>query len=100
MSWFADLEDLVASAVTATGHGEDLAAAHLAADGRIEAAAPGWTGRSAAALAQRAAHWSAVSTALVTRIGVHAEDLHTCARVYGSTEEQRARALAELSNLP
>ena len=30
MSWFADLEDLVASAVTATGHGEDLAAAHLA----------------------------------------------------------------------
>ena len=34
------------------------AAAHLAADGRIEAAAPGWTGRSAAALAQRAARWS------------------------------------------
>ena len=54
-------------------------AAHLAADGRIEAAAPGWTGRSAAALAQRAARWSAVSTALVTRIGEHAQDLHTCA---------------------
>jgi hypothetical protein len=41
-----------------------------------------------------------VSTALVTRIGEHAQDLHTCARVYGSTEAQRARALAELSNLP
>ena len=55
---------------------------------------------SAAALAQRAARWSAVSTALVTRIGEHAQDLHTCAWVYGSTEEQRASALAELSNLP
>ena len=36
MSWFADLEDLVASAVAVTGYGEDLAARHLAADGRID----------------------------------------------------------------
>lgn len=97
MSWFADLEDLVTSAVTVTGHGEDLAAQHLAADGRIDAAVPGWAGRSAAALQNRAARWSATSTALVTRIGAHAQDLHTCAQVYRRTEEQRASLL---SNLP
>ena len=97
MSWFADLEDLVASAVAVTGHGEDLATRHQAADSRIDAAAPGWTGRSAAALHARAARWAEVSTALVTRIGEHAQDLHTCAVVYRCTEEDRASLL---SNLP
>ncbi len=104
MSWFADFEDLVTSAVTVTGHGEDLAAQHLGADSRIDAAAPGWTGRSAAALQTRVARWSAESTALVTRIGAHAQDLHACAQVYRCTEEQRARALdagaVVLPNLP
>ena len=101
MSWFANLEDIVTSAVTVTGHGDDLAARHLAADGRIEAAAPGWTGRSAAALSDRAARWAATSTALLTRIGEHALDLHTCAQVYAATEGHRAQALdAVESHLP
>ena len=93
MSWFADLEDIVTSAITVTGHGDELAARHLATDGRIDAAAPGWTGRSAAALNDRAATWAATSTALLTRIGAHALDLHTCAQVYAATEAQRAQAL-------
>ncbi len=93
MSWFANLEDLLASAVTVTGHGDDLAARHLAADGRIDVAAPGWAGRSAAALDDRAARWAATSNALLTRIGEHALDLHTCAQVYADTEARRAQAL-------
>ena len=100
MSWFADLEDLVASAVTATGHGEDLAAAHLAADGRIEAAALGWTGRSAAALAQRAAHWSRGVDGAGhphRRARPGSAHLRPGVRVHRGAA---ARALAELSNLP
>ncbi|MCI4673520.1 hypothetical protein [Candidatus Mycolicibacterium alkanivorans] len=92
MSWFAHLEDLVASATAVACHGDDLAARHLAADGRTDSAASGWTGRSAAALNDRAARWAATSTALLARIGEHAVDLHTCAHVYSVTEAQRAQA--------
>ena len=58
MSLEVIIEDLAASGVAVTGHGEDLAVAHAAADGRIDAAQPGWQGQSAAALAATAAQWS------------------------------------------
>ncbi|MEZ0362674.1 hypothetical protein ACAG26_03105 [Mycobacterium sp. pUA109] len=82
------------AAVQVGGHGDDLAARHLAADNRIEAAAPGWAGRSAAALSARAARWAAASTAMVGRVGAHATDLHTGALRFSVLEATNARLLA------
>jgi WXG100 family type VII secretion target len=92
-----NIEHLVISAMEVSGHGEDLAARHLAADNRIESAAPGWTGRSAAALATRSAQWATTSTALVARIGEHASDMHSSAHEFATTEQHNAQALAALS---
>ena len=41
----SDLTELVASGLAVTACGEDLAAGHAAADGRIDAAAAGWRGQ-------------------------------------------------------
>ncbi len=90
-----DLEDLLASAITATGHGEDLAQRHLGADNQIAAAQAGWTGSSAAALANRASLWAANSTALVTRIGEHATGMHACAQTFAAMEQYHAALLAD-----
>ncbi len=90
-----DLEDLLTSAATAAGHGEDLAQRHLAADNRITAAQAGWTGNSATALANRASLWAANSTALVSRIGDHATGMHTCAQTFGEMERYHAELLAD-----
>jgi uncharacterized protein YukE len=69
------------------GHGEDLAASHIAADSRIASAEPGWAGRSAMAMSSRAAVWSARSTALVAAIGNHATNMHTSAACFAASEE-------------
>lgn len=92
-----DLEQLQTSAMHVAGHGEDLATRHLAADNRIESAAPGWTGRSAEALANRASRWTAESTALVTRIGDHASGLHTSMQEFATMETHNAQALAAVA---
>lgn len=90
-----DLEELVTSATTVTGHGEDLARRQLAADNQISTAQAGWTGRSAAALANRASAWASSSAALVTRIGDHANELHACAQTFAATEMYHAGQLAD-----
>jgi uncharacterized protein YukE len=71
-----DLEALASSAAQVSGHGEDLAAAHLSSDNRIAAAQPGWVGRSAAALDTKTARWLEISRRLLTRVGGHALDLN------------------------
>jgi WXG100 family type VII secretion target len=88
-----NLEHLATSAAQITDHGEDLAASHLSADNRIAAAQPGWTGRSAQALAQRAPQWSANSTALVTRMGDHADHFYTCGQAFSTMEDRHAEKL-------
>lgn len=91
MSVEVDVTDLVASGVAVTACGEDLAAGHLAADGRIDAAAAGWRGQSAAALGALADRWAASTEALLARLRDHAAALHLSAA--GLTEhEQRAAA--------
>lgn len=94
-SFTVDFEDLVTSAIAVASHGENLARRHLAADNQISTAQAGWTGRSAAALADRASLWATNSTALVTRIGDHANDMHACARTFAATEKYRAELLAD-----
>lgn len=88
-----DLEQLVAAAVRVAGHGDDLAARHLAADNRLESAAGGWAGRSAHALANRAEAWRTQSNQLVTRVGEHATGLHDSALGFSAMEKHHAAAL-------
>jgi uncharacterized protein YukE len=86
MSLRVNLEHLAISAAQVTGHGEDLAISHLSADNRIAAAQAGWSGRSAEALAQHASRWATSSTALVARIGQHANDLYAAGRAFATIE--------------
>ena len=88
-------EDLMASGVTVTGHGDDVAMKHCTADIRIETAHGDWQGRSGAPLTLRTAACSTTTTALLTRISDHAQGLHTCAQQFSCIEERRAEALEE-----
>jgi uncharacterized protein YukE len=88
-----NLERLATSVVQITDHGEDLATSHLSADNRIAAAQGGWTGRSAEALARRAPQWMANSTALLTRMGDHADHFADCGRAFSATEDQNVERL-------
>ena len=79
MSLEVNVSDLVASGVAVTGLGEDLAARHVTADGRIDAAMPGWQGLSAAAMAGMAEHWTATTGVLLARLCDHAQALDAAA---------------------
>lgn len=94
MSLRVSIEDLAACGLAVTAHGEDLAAAHTAADGRIDAAMSGWQGRSAAALCARAAQWSQHSRVVLARIGDHAQVLHAGAARFHDHEQHGAQVLA------
>ncbi len=93
MSVEVDVTDLVASGVAVTACGEDLAARHLAADGRIDAASAGWRGQSAAALAALADQWMASTEALLARLRDHAAALHLSAAGFTEHEQRAAAAL-------
>jgi uncharacterized protein YukE len=88
-----NIEDLVASGVKVTSHGEDVAMKHCTADARIETAHAGWQGHSAASLTLRMAAWSSTTTSLLTRLSEHAQGLHTCAQEFCAMEERHADAL-------
>ncbi|HEU4360396.1 MAG TPA: WXG100 family type VII secretion target [Mycobacterium sp.] len=94
----ADVEQLVTAAVQVARHGEELAATHLAADNRLESAAPGWAGRSAAALDRRAELWREQSNRLVARVGGHASGLHSSACEFSAMELANSVALGAPSS--
>ena len=93
MSVEVDVTDLVASAVAVTACGEDLAAGHLAADVRIDAASAGLRGQSASALAALADRWAASTEALLARLRDHAAALHLSAVGFAEHEQRAAAAL-------
>ncbi|GAY13291.1 WXG100 family type VII secretion target [Mycobacterium sp. shizuoka-1] len=95
MSLKVNIEDLAASGVAVTGHGEDVAVKHAAADGRVDAAQAGWQGASAAAMATLCGQWSATTTALVTRLSDHAQALHASAQGFAEMEQRHSQALEE-----
>lgn len=97
MSLEVDVADLVASGVAVTTQGEELAARHHGADGRIEAAEAGWRGQSAVALAATAQEWTAATAALLARLRDHASALHTAAEAFAEHEQRSAEALAALA---
>ena len=96
MSLEVDLGDLVASGASVSGLGEDLAAQHFAADGRIDAALPGWQGLSATAMGATAEHWTATTGALLARLCDHAQALDAAAEAFADHEHRSAAALDAL----
>lgn len=85
----------MASGVTVTSHGDDVAMKHCTTDIRIETAYGDWQGRSAASLTLRTAACSTTTTALLTRLSDHARGLHTCAQQFSCIGERHAEALEE-----
>lgn len=96
MSLHVEIEALAAAGVAVAAHGEDLAARHAAADHRIDAALAGWQGRSADALAGKAAQWTQDSRTLLARLSDHCQALHTGAAQFGEHEQRSAAALDAL----
>ena len=86
MALRVNIEDLSASGVAVTNHGEDLANTHAGADGRTEAAHAGWRGASAAAMAARSAIWLETTNTLLSQMADHAQGLHTGAQAFAETE--------------
>jgi len=93
----ANVEQLAIAGNQVVGHGEDLAAGHLAADNRIEAANAAWIGSSAAALSARTTRWRQTTTTLLARVSDHAQGLHAAAYAYGENEDARATDFTALS---
>lgn len=95
MSLRVNIEDLVASGVAVTGHGEEVATTHAAGANRIDAAQMGWQGVSAAAMTVLSEQWSATTAALLSRLSDHAQGLHSSAQGFAEMEQRHSQALAE-----
>ena len=68
-------ELLIVAGAEAHAHSQDLVAIGHRADAMVDAALPGWVGRSAAALAMRSSTWAGATKALATRVYNHGEAL-------------------------
>ncbi|SBS77677.1 conserved hypothetical protein [uncultured Mycobacterium sp.] len=95
MSLRVNIEDLAASGVAVTNHGEDVAAQHAAAASRIDAAQAGWQGASALAMTALSEQWLATTAGLVTRLSDHAQGLHTSAQGFAEMEQRNSQALQQ-----
>lgn len=94
MSLSVNIEDLAASGVTVSGHGEDVAVKHATAAGRIDAALSGWHGASALAMSALSEQWLTTTSALLTRLSDHAQGLHASAEGFAEMERRHSEALA------
>lgn len=97
MALRVNIEDLVASGVAATNHGEDVATRHAAADNKIDVAQFGWQGLSAAALGACTQSWRSTTTTLLARISDHAQGLHGSARAFAEMESANSQALERVA---
>lgn len=95
MSLRVNIDDLGASGVAVTGHGEDVATIHAAATSRIEAAQSGWQGASALAMTALSAQWVATTTALVSRLSDHAQGLLASAQGFAEMEQRHSHQLQQ-----
>jgi WXG100 family type VII secretion target len=95
MALRVNVEDMVGSALHVSGQGEELAAAHLRSDNRIESAHAGWQGASAAAMSSKMAAWVQTSAVMLTRVSDHAQALHTAAHGFAANEQDRVQEFAQ-----
>ena len=71
-------------------HRSELAAAHAAANGDIEAAQAGWIGASGAALQAKFAEWQEATTRMTTGIAAHGAAFQCAAEGYATVDEDGA----------
>ncbi|MCV7420508.1 WXG100 family type VII secretion target [Mycobacterium yunnanensis] len=76
-------------------HRSELAAAHTAANGDIEAAQAGWVGASGAALQAKLAEWQDVTVTLTTDIAAHGEAFTNAAQGYATVDHDGAKHVDE-----
>jgi len=86
-------EDLLVSGSTVDAHADTMRAAHVAADGSIEAAQVGVPAGSVVALTAAVTKWQTDSTALFTGMSEHAAALREGAVAYAQTDEHSATAI-------
>ncbi|MBB3606376.1 WXG100 family type VII secretion target [Mycolicibacterium sp. BK556] len=95
MSLRVNIEHLAASGIAVTSHGEDVGTTHDAAAGRIDAAQAGWQGVSAAAMVLLSEQWVGTTSALVTRLSDHAQELRTGGQGFAAMEQRHSQELQE-----
>ncbi len=100
MALRVNIEDLVTSGAAITSHGEEVAARHAAADGRIEAAQVGWQGLSSLAMSARAESWRTTTSGLLTRMSDHAQGLHGSVHGFAKMDSDSSRALEAVTPRP
>ncbi len=93
-------EDLTASGVAVSDHGESMATEHAAAHGRIESAQFGWQGLSSAALVTKSTAWLHTTSDLLIRMSDHAQHLHDGAHIYTRGEEHSAAEMRDVATRP
>jgi WXG100 family type VII secretion target len=93
---FVDPEGLHSSAVQVQGHSDNLSTGHSNADRQLSSAGAGWAGQSAQSLSTWAEKLKVQSTALVSRMDDHSQQMHTAVRTFTESEEKRAQQLAKV----
>jgi len=89
-------ELLIVAGAEAHAHSQDLVAIHNRADAMVDAALPGWVGRSATALAMRALTWAGATKALATRVYNHGEALRLSGVNFAEMEYGGTQRLARV----
>jgi WXG100 family type VII secretion target len=89
-------EDLASSGSQVDQHSQNVFATHSAADFKVDSALSQWAGRSQAAMAEKAAAWTTVTTELTTRLYTHGEALRVNALSFAEMDKQNAQDLAAL----
>ncbi|MFZ4372854.1 MAG: hypothetical protein ACOYO2_06440 [Mycobacterium sp.] len=89
-------ELLIVAGVEVTAHSQDLVTIGHRADAMVDSALPGWVGRSAAALAARAATWADATLALSARVYVHGEALRRSGLNFAEMECRGAQTVVQV----
>lgn len=90
-----DPVDLHMSSAHMDMHHAELAAAHGAASGDIEAAQSGWVGASGAALQAKFTEWQEATAMIARDIVAHGAEFQNAAQRYASVDADNAEKLDE-----
>jgi WXG100 family type VII secretion target len=90
--WIVQVDpgDLYQSARFVDSHAQDIQSEHSFAQSQIQSAQPGLVGLSAAAIAEKAAEWQAVTQAFYTRLSGYSTAFQNSGLIYETTDHDNA----------
>jgi hypothetical protein len=96
--WIVQVDpgDLYRSAMFIDPHAQDIQYEHGIAQTQIESAQSGLVGASAAAIAEKAADWRAVTQVLYARLSRHGAAFQSCGRMYENGDHDNAIQLGRI----